>query len=225
MKLRICIYIGLAFAFIGLIPNIAQCELKTLDDAAMSYVYAEGFAEFSFGSVGTGLTEATAHFNINTYQFTEIASLKLGYHDEYDYKDPLPNPYGWDEDWENIQIGGSYTNPTQDFHTKGLYFKAVFENIDDPANRVLKSISFGADDVTGKIRADFISYSGTIDDSHDNTPEYNGHAMNLGVKTITAGDGLVGPPDGDASEFNISLSIDGFDKGYWVNFTEATVTP
>nr|MCU0600421.1 hypothetical protein [Desulfobacterales bacterium] len=114
------------------------------------------------------------------------------------------------------------------FHTKGLYFKAVFENIDDPANRELKSISFGADEVTGEISANFISYSGTIDDSDDNTPEYNGHAMNLGIKTITAGDytdGAGGLPDGKASGFDISLSIDGFDKGYWVTFTEATVTP
>jgi hypothetical protein len=221
------IYIGLTFAFIWLAPNTARCELKTLDDAQMSDIYAEGFAEFYFGSVGTGLTEAVARFNINTYQFTEIASLKLGYHNEYDYKDPNPG-YGWDEDWEDITIGGDYTDPTQDFHTKGLYFKAVFENIDDPANRELKSISFGADEVTGEISANFISYSGTIDDSDDNTPEYNGHAMNLGIKTITAGDytdGAGGLPDGKASGFDISLSIDGFDKGYWVTFTEATVTP
>jgi hypothetical protein len=214
------IFVVALFA-VGLTPGSAQCELKTLDDAEMSDVYAEGFAEFSFASVGTGLTEALAHFNINTYQFTEIASLKLGYHDEYDYKDPTPS-FAWDEDWEDVTIGGSYTDPTQDFHTKGLYFKAVFENINDPTNRKLKSISFGADDVTGEISANFISYSGTIDDTHDNTPEYNGHAMNLGVKTITAGDF---DSDNDASEFNMSLSIDGFDKGYWVTFTEAKVTP
>jgi hypothetical protein len=220
MKLRLCIYIGLAFAFIWFIPNAAKCELKTLDDAAMSDVYAEGFAEFSFGSVGTGLTEAVGRFNINTYQFTEIASLKLGYHDEYDYKDPLPNPYGWDEDWENIRIGGSYTDPTQDFHTKGLFFKAVFENIDTPATRELKSITFGADYVEGPIHATFNSFSGSINDGVG-APEYVGHALNLGTKTINADP----TNSGTDSSFSISLSIDGFDKGYWVDFTKATVTP
>jgi hypothetical protein len=220
MKLHYCIYICLAFAIIGFTPHPAPCELKNLDDAEMSDVYAEGFAEFYYEPTGSNTT-AVARFNINTYQFTEIASLKLGYHDEYDYKDPTP-AFGWDEDWEDITIGGSYTDPTQDFHTKGLFFKAEFENIDTPATRKLKSISFGADDVTGKLRANFISYSGTIDDSHNNTPEYDAHGLNLGVKTITAGDF---DANNDASEFNISLSIDGFDKGYWVTFTEATVTP
>ncbi len=230
MKLRICFYIGVAFAVILFVPNSAQCELKALGDMEMSDVYAEGFAEFYYETVDADTTNAIARFNINTYQFTEIASLKLGYHDEYDYKDPSPG-YGWDENWENITIGkiestsatqsAGFINPAEDFHTKGLYFIAEFDNIDDPTTRELKSIKFGADSVEGDIKANFISFSGTIDDSNDGTPEYNAHGLNLGNKIISAGD-LTG--DGNLGGFSISLSIDGFDKGYWVTFTEAKVS-
>jgi hypothetical protein len=230
MKMRHGVFFCLAFVFIGFIPNVAQCQLKALDDSEMSDVYAEGFAEFYYQTTGPTTTEAVARFNINTYQFTEIASLKLGYHDEYDYKDPTPG-FGWDEDWENIKIGKieataanqteGFIDPTEDFHTTGLFFKAEFENIDTPATRKLKGITFGADTVEGDIKANFIQFSGTIDDSNNNTPEYNGHGLALGNKIISADD-LTG--DGNLGGFSISLSIDGFDKGYWVTFNEAKVT-
>jgi hypothetical protein len=222
MKLHRCIYICLAFAFIWLIPDSAKCELKTLDDAEMSDVYAEGvgFADFSFGTLPGGITEATAHFNIYTDQYTTIDSLKLGYHAEYDYKDPTPIA-GWDEDWTNVEIGGDLNDPSQDFHTEGLFFKAAFTDINSPTDRKLKSITFGANYAQGPITADFNKFSGTIDDSANSTPEYNGHGLVLGTKTITAD-----PTNSHAdSSFSLSLSIGGFDKGYWVNFTKATVTP
>jgi hypothetical protein len=223
MKLHQYIYICLAFIFIGLLPKVAQCELKALDDYEMSDVYAEGFSNFSFGTLPGGITVAIAEFNIDTYQYTTIDSLKLGYHAEYDYKDPTPIA-GWDEDWTNVEIGGDLNDPSQDFHTEGLFFKAAFTDINDSTKRELKSITFGANYVQGPITADFNKFSGTIDDSADSTPEYNGHGLILGTKTITADPTKIGPATANSS-FSISLSIDGFDKGYWVNFTRATVTP
>jgi hypothetical protein len=206
--------------FIILFPVTGLCQLKALDDAELSEIYAEGFSSFAINPLPNGNDEAVAWFNINTYQFTEIDSLKLGYHDQYDYKDPTPG-FAWDEDWTNVTIGSDYTDPSKDFHTEGVYFKAEFSDINDPSIRELKSITFGADYVQGEITADFNSFSGTIDDSNNNTPEYNGHALNLGTKTITADP----TKSGTGSEFSISLSIDGYDKGYWVTFTKATVTP
>jgi hypothetical protein len=229
MKINKFIYICLIFVCINfLMPKFAFCELQSLDESQMSEIYAEGFSRFYFGTVtlwddsgaAYQATQSIAHFNIDTYQYTEIDSLKLGYHDEYDYKDTDPI-LGWDEDWTNVKIGGDKNDPGQDFQTKGLFFKAAFTNIDDPATRELKSITFGADYVQGPITADFNKFSGTIDDSADNTPEINQHGLNLGTKTITADPSK----SGTDSSFSISLSIGGFDKGYWVNFTKATVTP
>lgn len=193
-------------------PQIATAQMKTMNNDQLSDVYAEGFASFTITSAG-GIDSAKATFNILTYSYIEIESLKLGYHAEYDYKDPIPSSKSWDEDWTTVQIGGDINNPDEDFQTEGAYFKADFTNIDDPTTRELKGITFGATKVTGDISATFNSFSGTIDDSNNSTPEYNGHALNLGTKTITATD----------SSFSISLSIDGYDKGYWVTFNNAYV--
>ncbi|NOY69032.1 MAG: hypothetical protein GXP53_06005 [Deltaproteobacteria bacterium] len=204
-----------------LVPHNAYAQMKGMNNAQLSEVYAEGFSKFTITSTG-GIDTTYALFNIMTNSYIEIDSLKLGYHNKYDYKNPTPS-YGWDEDWTNVQIGGAKTDASKDFHTNsgntagvvtdGVYFSADFTNINTPATRELKAIRIGATSVTGDISATFNSFSGTIDDSNDNTPEYNGHGLNLGTKTITA----------TASKFELSLSIDGYDKGYWVTFTNATV--
>jgi hypothetical protein len=202
------------------LPANGLSELQILDDNGLSNVYATGFADFQINDLGYGnLTETVALFNIQAYTFTEIDSLKLGYHDEYDYKNPTPT-YGWDEDWENVQLGGSLTDPSQDFFGEGFYFAATFENINNSATRELKSFRFGFEYVQGPISANFINFSGTIDDSNNNTPEYNGHILNLGPVTITADPGNTG---NGGMEF--SLNIDTYDKGYWVTFDNAVVTP
>lgn len=222
MKIKNVIYIFLVFScFISFLPSTAFSELKSMEDNEMSAVYAEGFSSFSIvNNPVTGYDETIAQFNIYTDQYTTIDSLKLGYHAEYDYKDPTPIA-GWDEDWTNVEIGGDLNDPSQDFHTEGLFFKAAFTDINDPTQRELKSITFGANYAQGPITADFNKFSGTIDDSANSTPEYNGHGLVLGTKTITAD-----PTNSHAdSSFSLSLSIGGFDKGYWVNFTKATVTP
>ena len=198
------------------LPAAGTAELKALNDDEMTEIYATGFAEFQINDLGyDNLTETVALFNIQAYTFTEIDSLKLGYHDEYNYKDPTPS-YGWDEDWENVRIGSDIDDPSQDFFGEGFYFSAIFENINDSTNRELKSFRFGFNEVEGDIYADFINFSGTIDDSNDGTPEYNGHTLNLGPATISS--------DGNGG-FEMSLNIDDYDKGYWVTFDSATVTP
>ena len=224
MRFKTIFYAFLLIGFAAiLIPGTAFCELQSLNDNELSGVYAEGFADFSIThNAATGYDETLAWFNIHTYEYTEVESLKLGYHDKYDYKDPTPG-FGWDEDWENVVIGSDYEDPSKDFYAEGFYFKAEFENINNPATRELKGITFGADYARGEISADFINFSGTIDDSNNNTPEYNGHALNLGTATITADPSNLGP--GVAGGFEISLSIDDYDKGYWVTFDNATVTP
>jgi len=227
MNLHKILFLFISFLLITIaMPVNGFCELEAMNDDEMLDIYATGFADFTITDIdidGTTFSETKALFNIQAYTFTEIDSLKLGYHDEYDYKNPTPT-YGWDEDWENVQLGGSLTDPSQDFFAEGFYFAATFTDINDSSLRELKSFKFGFDYVQGPISANFINYSGTIDDSNDNTPEYNGHIMNLGPVTITADPTNLGSAGG-AGGFEISLNIDNYDKGYWVTFDSATVTP
>jgi len=219
-----------------ILPASGFCELKAMNDDELLDVYAAaGFATFTIEDSSiteSGYDEAKAWFNIRAYTYTEIDSLKLGYHDEYDYKDPTPG-FNWDEDWVDVQIGkiesgsanddAGFLDPTEDFYARGFYFTAAFTDIDTPATRELKTVKFGFDYVQGDIKANFLSYSGTIDDSNNNTPEYNGHRLNLGPVTITADPLDLG--HGVAGGMEISLNIENYDKGYWVTFDNAVVTP
>ena len=209
----VCMLTTIALPFSGF------CELQALNDEEMTEIYATGFSSFTINDLGGGLSETSAWFNIQAYTYTEIDSLKLGYHNEYNYKDPTPT-YGWDEDWENVIIGTDYEDPSTDFYGEGFYFKATFTNIDNAATRELKSVKFGFDYVQGDISADFINFSGTINDG-TGAPEYNGHALNLGPVTITSDPGGA---DGTGG-LEISLNIENYDKGYWVTFDNAVVTP
>ena len=213
------LYLFICIALIaGILPTAGFAELRAMNDEEMTEIYATGFSSFNISTEtvnGIDIDTARAWFNIEAYTFTEIDSLKLGYHNNYDYKDPTPG-FGWDEDWIDVQLGGDITDPSEDFHASGFYFEADFIDIDTPASRELKSVRFGFDTVEGDIYADFINFSGTIDDSNNNTPEYNGHILNLGPATITS--------DGNGG-MEISLNIDTYDKGYWVTFDSATVTP
>ena len=195
-----------------ILPANGVCELKILDDTGLSDIYATGFSDFSITDNGTFHT-TRAWFNVEAFTYTEIDSLKLGYHDEYDYKNPTPM-YGWDEDWTNVVFGTDYEDPSTDFHASGFYFEADFTSINDPANRELKSFRFGFDNVQGDISATFNNFSGTINDGVG-APEFNGHSLNLGLATITS--------DG-TGKMEFSLNIEDYDKGYWVTFDNAVVT-
>jgi hypothetical protein len=216
-KKVLVIFIAFALAF-AVFPADGSAELRAMNDDEMTEIYATGFSSFEILSDGT-IDTARAWFNIQAYTFTEIDSLKLGYHNNYNYKDPTPG-FGWDEDWVGVQIGGDLNNPAEDFYAEGFYFEADFTDIDDPSIRELKSVRFGFDYVQGPISADFINFSGTINDGAG-APEYNGHLLNLGPVTITADPGGT---DGTGG-FEISLNIDTYDKGYWVTFDNAVVTP
>ncbi|MGM0454003.1 MAG: hypothetical protein ACQERN_12635 [Thermodesulfobacteriota bacterium] len=212
----ICIF-SIAVLTVCLLAPHSAAQMEAMTDAELSEIYAEGFSDFT---IENGTTKAW--FNINTYSYITIDSLKLGYHDQYDYKDPNAT-MGWDENWEDVVFGESVDDPSGDFQTKGAFLEAEFENIGEADSRELKSITFGATEVIGDLSANFISFSGTIDDGIDNTPEYNGHRLNLGQKTITMKD-ADHKPESQPPEFSISLNLDGYDKGYWVNFNNAEVT-
>ena len=219
---------------IGILPAAGFAELRAMNDEEMTEIYATGFSSFNITSDGT-IDTARAWFNIQAYTFTEIDSLKLGYHSNYDYKDPNPTTSTWDEDWTNVQIGkiessaandnDGFFDPTEDFYANGFYFEVDFENIDDPGNRELKSVRFGFDYIEGDIKANFNSFSGTINDEVGTPPEYNSHILNLGPVTITADPNAYGQADGRTGGIEISLNIDTYDKGYWVTFDSAVVTP
>jgi hypothetical protein len=202
---------------IVLLPATGICGMQSLDESEMHDIYAEGFSEFTLSRHGIGNADATMELwlNINTAQYTTIDTLKLGWHDQYNYKDPTPS-FGWDHDWNNVSIGSS-VDPADNFYTEGFYFKAEFEDFDDPTRR-LKSVTYGFNYAKGDIHADFDSYTGTIDDG-DGLPEYHGHRLNLGPGTITA--------DWDDSRrggLELSLSIDNPYAGYWMTFDNARFT-
>ena len=197
------------------LPASGFCELKAMNDGELLDIYATGFSSFDIiHNTDTGYDEARAWFNIRAFTYTEIDSLKLGYHDEYDYKDPTPG-FNWDEDWVNVVFGTAIDEPENDFYGEGFYFTAAFENIDNPNTRELKSVKFGFETVSGDITANFNSFSGTINDGAG-APEYNGHTLNLGLATIT---------NNGNGGMEISLNIENYDKGYWVTFDDAVVTP
>ncbi len=209
---KILVFFILCAFFAFALPATGVAELRALNDDELTEIYATGFSSFNITSDGT-LDTARAWFNIQAFTYTEIDSLKLGYHSNYDYKDPNPTTSTWDEDWTNVRIGESLTTPENDFHANKFYFELDFTDIDKPDTRELKSVRFGFEEVEGEIFADFNSFSGTIDDGGSNIIE--GHALNLGPATITStGDG--------GMEF--SLNIENYDKGYWVTFDDATLT-
>jgi hypothetical protein len=202
--------ITVLFALFLVEPCWAQ--LKALNDAQLSDAYALGFSDFTITTLGDGTTDTNALFNINSSSYITIDSLKLGYYDDNQLNpQPTITSTAWDEDWTNIQIGGSLTDPTKDFSTQGAYLQANFSNIDDPTIRTLNSITLGATSATGDISAAFNSFSGSIADG-TNGPIMDAHRLeDLGLgapgtmRTITAAE----------SPLSIILSLT---NGYQVNF-------
>jgi hypothetical protein len=192
---------------ICLLPASGICDMQSLDDAEMHDIYAEGFSEFTLTEVGNETT-MNLFLNINTAQYTTIETLKLGYHDEYNYKSPDPS-LGWDHDWSNVSIGTG-VEPENNYITEGFYFKAVFDNFDDPNLRQLKSVTWGVERAEGQVHAEFDSFTGTIDD----VPY---HRDNLGEGTIES-------RGGGGFEFTLSVAPSYY-LGYQMDFDDSQFTP
>jgi hypothetical protein len=192
---------------IGLLPATAIGGMRALNDSEMHDIYAEGFSEFTLVENGIETT-MNLWLNINTAQYTTIETLKLGYHDGYNYKSPDPS-FGWDHDWSNVSIGTG-VEPKNNYITEGFYFKAVFENFDDSSLRQLKSVTWGVDRAEGQIHAEFDSFTGTI----DNLPF---HRANLGEGTIES-------RGGGGFEFTLSVAPSYY-LGYRMDFEDSSFTP
>ncbi|MGI6396909.1 MAG: hypothetical protein ACOX3E_06835 [Desulfomonilia bacterium] len=82
---------------------------------------------------------------------------------------------GWDENWEGVSLGSA----TESLVCKGLYIEAGFSNMTDPANRQLNFVRVGTPSMTGPISANFISFSGHIENPHDGVL-VDGSRLNLG---------------------------------------------
>jgi hypothetical protein len=169
---------------------VAYAQMTCLSDAELSSVYAAGFSSFS---ITNGLARADLNINISTY--TEIDSLKMGYWNN--------GSLGWDEDWTDVILGGSSSDPTQDLLLTGIYFEAKFTNIDNPSTRTLDYVRIGTSDIDGIISATFNSFTGEVAGT-----TYN--RSNLGATSITAQNN---------KEFYIELSrTQGF-RFYWEDAT------
>ncbi|MBN2179735.1 MAG: hypothetical protein JW743_09950 [Deltaproteobacteria bacterium] len=165
--------------------------MTCLSDAELSTVYAAGFSSFT---ITNGIARADLNINISTY--TEIDSMKLGYWNN-------GGGMGWDQDWTNVILGGSASDPTQDLLLTGIYIEAKFTNIDNPATRTLDYVRFGTPDINGKVSATFNSFTGDVGGT-----TYT--RQNLGATSITAQNN---------KEFYIELSRTGGFSFYWEDAT------
>ena len=175
-------------------PAVASAGMEVLSDGQLEGLTGQRFSRFTLVD---GV--ARAEFDIKVRTWTEIDSLKLGYYHD-------GTSLGWDQDWTAVKIG----SPTEDLVVNGIYMKAVFENITDPAARSLKSIEFGTGDRSGFIAATFTSFSGEI---VSGSP-IKGHRLHKPFSTINFTN----------TAFYISLDVDGPHKGFWVHWDKATTT-
>lgn len=203
MKYRAFLFYPLIFTLMMcLLPAPGICEMQSLNEAEMHDIYAEGFSEFTLTQHGIDDATMKLWLNVNTAQYTEIETLKLGYHD---YRNP--GTHLWDQDWSYIRIGDG-VDAADNFITQGFYFEAEFENF-SANSRALKSVTYGVDYAKGRIHADFDSFSGTLNDG-------NHFNDNLGPGYIQADDSNNG-----LGGFRLTLSIDGPYVGYWMHFDDA----
>ena len=212
---------SLTILLVLLLASPCWAGMKALTDNQLSDVYAEGFSSFTITPGAGGTDDVTALFNIYTTSYMTIDSLKMGY---YDNGTGPPNP-AWDQDWTEVQIGGSsgatnsrtgivataaapgYTglsDPQYDFQTQGAYIKGNFTNLNDTATRTLNSITLGVTSATGEISANFNSFTGSINGTNF------ARSTDLGL-----GAGLVHTITANNSPFSITLSLT---NGYQVNF-------
>jgi hypothetical protein len=180
--------------------------MQSLNEAEMHDIYAEGFSEFTLTNISGDDYTMKLWLNINTAQFTEIDTLKMGWHD---YRNLGTDQ--WDQDWSNVQIGDGI-NSADNFVTQGFYFEAEFEDFSQDY-RVLKSVTYGVDYAKGRIHGDFDSFSGTLN-SGDYT-NYNGAANGwnyIGVNEDNAGGGI---------RLTLNADLTSPYVGFWMHFDNA----
>lgn len=177
-------------------PSICGAGMHELADGEMSAVHAQGFSSFTISSPDSnGFSTVLLDLKgVTVGTYTTIANLQMGNYNS-----------GWDNSWQNVSLGTSAAN-SDILVASGIYFSATFLNIDSSTGRQLESIQFGADKLTGTIKADFESFTGTIGAY---TPPPRTNLSNLGKTTITS--------DGS---FNLSFDKS---KGFSFNFGSATL--
>jgi hypothetical protein len=175
-------------------PPSLCAGMHELSDGELSSVHGAGFSTFTL----EGNTVTLNFSGVTLSTWTEIQSMKMGYY--------LKGTTAWDNDWTSVSLGTSAT----DLKAAGLYIKAVFSNITDPAARQLEYVQIGTTSLTGDVSANFNSFSGTLDNGVTNISR-----TNLGAATITSGGG----------GFCLSLQRSGSQMGYTFNWSSATKTP
>lgn len=152
--------------FLGVFPGSpARAEMHLLEDKALSDVTASGFSQFTLTRGAVDIARIDLNLAVSTY--TEAQSLQMGYWDNGSGRN-------WDQNWQTLALGSQ----ANDLVLNGFVLETTFNDISDPANRTLQSITMGFSDVTGTISADLTSFTGTIKGvAHERA--------NLGVTSIT----------------------------------------
>ena len=174
--------------------SISQAQMDKLPDSELAMVTGTALVAFSVTDnvVRIGL-------DLSFLTHTEIDSMKLGYY----AKEAEP---GWDNDWTDLQIGA----PGEELKVSGLYLEAVFDDIADGDNRVIESVRFGAENVTGSLNGDFNSFTGDVASIDVDGDSIEGDRIALGNTTMIFNE----------TGFYLSVSQD---KGYWFHWDEALV--
>ncbi|MCF6247849.1 MAG: hypothetical protein L3J69_10850 [Desulfobacula sp.] len=143
----------------------AHAGMQVMDDGELAGITASGFSKFTLTQ---GVTDiARIDLNLTAATYTQVGVMKMGYWDN-------GSGQGWDQDWQSLSFGSNLS----DLVLKNFVLEARFNNISDPGNRQLQSITMGFTDVTGTISTDFGTFSGSIQGVN-----YN-RAL-LGFRTVT----------------------------------------
>ena len=176
-----------------IIPGFSYAGMIQVSDSQLSEITGTGIIAFSLTDDITRMD-----LNIASGMYSDIDSIKLGY-----YHDGVSS--GWDQDWTNVTVGSD----SQELVVNGVYFEAVYSNINDPSARGLSSIRIGTDNATGIIAGNFNSYSGSIT-TGGGAVIIDGHRQTASFSQINL----------DQSGVSIKFDSSG---GYSVDFTNATV--
>jgi hypothetical protein len=166
--------------------------------------------------------------DIHLETYTEIDSMKIGYYDN-------GSGPGWDQDWRNVKIGTSVTDPML---MDGFVFKADFNDLQTASRPTLKRLVIGTNRLAGTMSADIASFTGVYNPAINASGAQGGTALtreNLGNtefnfaspesetdKSLNQGFFIVITPEGDHpgiqvvagyNELNISSSP--FSQGEW----------